>query len=227
MLDDIKLMAQQQEGKYAYPLLWGMARSLLSDENIKTIHQILKEQEEINVQLHANGELDDAYRYNGNDYYHRQDVVKIKKIAAVLLTWYMAVVSLLSTPSEAYTVGVADLVKCDNEYATTKLWTKKLSKAYAKLQMAYHYPEWNLSEYKALLKLWGKESGWNHLADNPHSSAFGIPQMLNLHPKTPAPAQIEQGLAYIQHRYDKPSVAWAHWRKHNWYQGETNERTVR
>ena len=129
----------------------------------------------------------------------------------------MAVVSLLTTPSEPYTIGVAELVKCDNEYATTKLWTKKLSKAYAKLQMAYHYPEWNLSEYKALLKLWGKESVWNHLADNPHSSAFGIPQMLNLHPKTPAPAQIEQGLAYIHHRYDKPSVAWAHWRKHNWY----------
>lgn len=144
-------------------------------------------------------------------------MVKIKKIAAVLVTWYMAVVSLLTTPSEAYTIGVADLVKCDNEYATKKLWTSKLSKAYAKLQMAYHYPEWNLSEYKALLKLWGKESAWNHLADNPHSSAFGIPQMLGLDPKTPAPAQIEQGLAYISHRYDKPSVAWAHWRKHNWY----------
>ena len=144
-------------------------------------------------------------------------MVKIKKIAAVLVTWYMAVLSLLSTPSEAYTVGVADLVKCDNEYATKKLWTSKLSKAYAKLQMAYHYPEWNNSEYKALLKLWGKESGWNHLADNPHSSAFGIAQMLGLSPKTPAPAQIEQGLAYIHHRYDKPSVAWAHWRKHNWY----------
>jgi hypothetical protein len=45
MLDEIKVMAQQQEGKYAYPLLWGMARSLLSDSGIKTIHEILKEQE--------------------------------------------------------------------------------------------------------------------------------------------------------------------------------------
>jgi hypothetical protein len=161
--------------------------------------------------------LDDADRYNRHDYNHHKDVVKIKKIASVVLTWYMAVVSLLTTPSEPYTIGVAELVKCDNEYATTKLWTKKLSKSYAKLQMAYHYPEWNNSEYKALLKLWGKESGWNHLADNPHSSAYGIAQMLNLNPKTPAPAQIEQGLAYIQHRYEKPSVAWAHWRKHNWY----------
>lgn len=48
MLDEIKLMAQQQEGKYAYPLLWGMAKGLLPDSGIKTIHEILKEQE-VNV----------------------------------------------------------------------------------------------------------------------------------------------------------------------------------
>lgn len=49
MLDDIKLMAEKEHKQYAYACLWGMARSLLSDSNIKTIHQILKEHEEINV----------------------------------------------------------------------------------------------------------------------------------------------------------------------------------
>jgi hypothetical protein len=79
------------------------------------------------------------------------------------------------------------------------------------------YPEWNLSEHRALMKLWGKESACNPAADNPNSSAFGIPQLLNLDPSTPAPLQIERGLAYIQHRYEKPSVAWSHWRSNGWY----------
>jgi hypothetical protein len=96
-------------------------------------------------------------------------------------------------------------------------WTPRALKLYAKQFMKMAYPEWNLSEHHALMKLWGKESAWNHKAQNPTSSAFGIPQLLNLDPSTPAPQQIERGLAYIQHRYDKPSVAWSHWRSNGWY----------
>ena len=83
--------------------------------------------------------------------------------------------------------------------------------------MKMQYPEWNLSEYHALKKLWGKESAWNHKADNPTSTAFGVPQLLKLDPDTPAPLQVERGLAYIKHRYEKPSVAWSHWRSNGWY----------
>lgn len=96
-------------------------------------------------------------------------------------------------------------------------WTPRALKLYAKQFMRMAYPDWNLSEHRALMKLWGKESAWNPAADNPNSSAFGIPQLLNLDPATPAPLQIERGLAYIQHRYDKPSVAWSHWRSNGWY----------
>ena len=96
-------------------------------------------------------------------------------------------------------------------------WTKSLSKYYAKALISAQYEEWGISEFRALKKLWGKESAWDHTADNPKSSAFGIPQILGLAPTTPAPEQIARGLAYIQHRYGKPSVAWAHWRKHGWY----------
>jgi len=92
-----------------------------------------------------------------------------------------------------------------------------MSKAYARSYILTQYPSWNLSEYRALLKLWGKESGWSHTADNPRSTAYGIAQVLNTKKNTPAPLQIERGLEYIKHRYEKPSVAWAHWRKHNWY----------
>ena len=98
-----------------------------------------------------------------------------------------------------------------------KIWTKQLIKNYAASYMKWQFPAWNRSEYKALLKLWGKESAWNPYADNPHSSAYGVAQVLNTEPGTPAPLQVERGLAYIVHRYEKPSVAWAHHRKHGWY----------
>ncbi len=140
----------------------------------------------------------------------------MKKIMAVVTAWYLTFTSFWHIPSNAYVVATADKV-CENPTYAKLIWTKALSKAYAKIQMDSFYPEWNTSEYKALIKLWGKESAWNHKAKNPKSTAFGIPQLLNLDPATPAPLQIERGLAYIKHRYDKPSIAWAHWRTYGWY----------
>ena len=73
--------------------------------------------------------------------------------------------------------------------------------------------------------LWIRESGWNHLADNPTSSAYGIPQSLpgskmavvgrdwRTNPET----QIRWGLAYIAARYGTPERAWAHSERFNWY----------
>ena len=140
----------------------------------------------------------------------------MKKILSVITVWYLTFLSILHIPSDAYVVATADKVCNDSSYGKI-IWTKALSKAYAKIQMNTFYPEWNASEYKALIKLWSKESAWNHEARNKTSSAFGIPQLLNLDPATPAPLQIERGLAYIKHRYDKPSIAWAHWRSYGWY----------
>jgi hypothetical protein len=92
-----------------------------------------------------------------------------------------------------------------------------MSKTYARGYIALEYPQWGRSEWSALKKLWGKESAWNHKAANPKSTAYGVAQVLKTKPGTPAPLQIEKGLAYIEHRYDKPSIAWSHWRKHGWY----------
>ena len=69
----------------------------------------------------------------------------------------------------------------------------------------------NNTEYSCLKKLWGKESAWNHLADNPKSSAFGIPQILGLKTKDPY-KQVDLGLKYIKHRYSTPCKAWAFWK---------------
>jgi hypothetical protein len=75
---------------------------------------------------------------------------------------------------------------------------------------------WNVIEFKCLSQLWGKESGWNYKADNPTSSAYGIAQMLKEKAKHPKP-QIDKGLRYIKHRYDKPCNAWKYWQRHKWY----------
>lgn len=87
-------------------------------------------------------------------------------------------------------------------------------KAYAALKMKEY--GWDKEELGCLKKLWGKESAWNHLADNPNSSAFGIAQMLGEKSDDPF-IQIRNGLRYIEHRYDKPCNAWKYWRSHNWY----------
>ena len=84
---------------------------------------------------------------------------------------------------------------------------------------------WGASQFECLNKLWERESNWRHTADNPKSSAYGIPQALpgskmasegsdwETNPKT----QIRWGLRYIDQRYSNPCNAWQHFTKKNWY----------
>lgn len=73
--------------------------------------------------------------------------------------------------------------------------------------------------------LWTRESGWNHLADNPTSSAYGIPQSLpgtkmavaGSDWQTNPATQIRWGLAYIAARYGNAQKAWAHSERVGWY----------
>jgi hypothetical protein len=73
-------------------------------------------------------------------------------------------------------------------------------------------------QFSCLDSLWTKESGWNVSADNPSSSAYGIPQALPGSKMSSAGAdwatnpvtQIRWGLGYIQDRYGSPCGAWAH-----------------
>jgi hypothetical protein len=144
----------------------------------------------------------------------------MKKKLATLLSWLLTLSS-VAFPTQSWANAVKNKW-IDGDGSVQKhrkeiRWTKSLSKYYAKALISAQYETWDRSEYRALLKLWGKESAWDHTADNPKSTAYGIPQLLGLKPNTPAPEQIARGLAYIQHRYGKPSVAWAHWRKHKWY----------
>jgi hypothetical protein len=72
-------------------------------------------------------------------------------------------------------------------------------------------------EWKSLYKLWDRESRWDYQADNPRSSAYGIPQMLTMPEDTPMTRQIDLGLKYIKHRYGSPSRALAFHNANGWY----------
>jgi hypothetical protein len=84
---------------------------------------------------------------------------------------------------------------------------------------------WSEGQFGCLDSLWTKESGWRWNADNPTSSAYGIPQSLpgskmssvagdwETNPVT----QISWGLAYISNRYGTPCSAWGHSQAFNWY----------
>ena len=61
-------------------------------------------------------------------------------------------------------------------------------------------------EYRCLELLWDKESRWNPRADNPKSTAYGIPQLLKLKAKDPY-IQIDLGLKYIKARHSTPCKA--------------------
>lgn len=87
---------------------------------------------------------------------------------------------------------------------------------------------WTGRQWTALKSLWDRESGWNPLADNPTSTAFGIPQFLastakayGVYGSTDPTRQIIAGMRYISDRYGNPVNALAAWsaRSPHWYGG--------
>ena len=88
------------------------------------------------------------------------------------------------------------------------------SKTYPEIAILKIYTHQRLGDLKQLNcvdKLWMKESKWNAKANNKHSTAFGIPQILDLKEKDPY-RQIDAGLKYIRYRYQTPCKAWAFWK---------------
>jgi hypothetical protein len=97
------------------------------------------------------------------------------------------------------------------------------SRSFARSQMSKF--GWDGKQFFCLEELWERESNWKHTADNPKSSAYGIPQALPgskmasegsdwaTNPET----QVRWGLKYISERYGNPCLAWNHFEKKNWY----------
>jgi hypothetical protein len=80
------------------------------------------------------------------------------------------------------------------------------------------------SEFSCLENLWGKESKWNPNAQNPNSTAYGIPQFLDstwagtgIAKTSDGYRQIDAGLIYIEQAYGSPCAAWGHSQSTGWY----------
>lgn len=98
------------------------------------------------------------------------------------------------------------------------------SRSYARSKALSKYG-WGKKQFKCLNSIWNAESNWRHNADNPNSSAYGIPQALPGKKmaiiaddwKTNPQTQIKWGLKYIDERYGSPCEAWDFWQRNGWY----------
>lgn len=77
-------------------------------------------------------------------------------------------------------------------------------------------------EFSCIYQIFQRESGWNHLARNRSSGAYGIPQALPGSKMGPGwesdPAvQIRWGIGYMVNRYGSPCKAQAFWNVNHWY----------
>lgn len=87
--------------------------------------------------------------------------------------------------------------------AATAQESKELFKLYTHTQLL------SAKQYYCIEKLWDRESHWDPTANNPKSTAYGIPQLLHLKETNPF-KQIDRGLSYIKARYGTPCKAYAH-----------------
>jgi flagellar biosynthesis GTPase FlhF len=112
------------------------------------------------------------------------------------------------------------------ERASRDAERKKLEgtpKEIAKNLLADH--GWGESQFSCLDSLWTKESRWSVSADNPTSTAYGIPQALPGNRmaaygkdwRTNPVVQIKWGLDYIENRHGSPCGAWSHSKAKGWY----------
>lgn len=113
----------------------------------------------------------------------------------------------------------------DSGTAVTK--TEDLSTADPKALARALMPQYGIStsEFDCLDNIWSQESGWNVHADNPSSSAYGIPQALpgsKMSSAGPnwennAETQVRWGLGYIKDRYGSACSAWSFKQGAGWY----------
>lgn len=118
---------------------------------------------------------------------------EIKQYLSIGTSLMLSFASLIGIPVKAHALSNQPEIEPKKEVKLViHVWNKFTLKAYTKAYIKETYPTWGRSEWSALGKLWGKESAWNHLADNPHSSAFGVAQVLNTDPKT-SPSTSREG----------------------------------
>lgn len=100
-------------------------------------------------------------------------------------------------------VLLAGLLLFSNMPASQAISTQRDKENY---KLYAHIKLLNAKQYRCLEILWNKESRWDPRADNPKSSAYGIPQLLKMKELDPF-KQIDLGLKYISKRHSTPCKA--------------------
>ena len=127
---------------------------------------------------------------------------------------------------EVVVVGTGDPVTLRNAEIAAGINVETIAdaKKFTELYIAQTYG-WDNQQYVCIENLWEKESNWRVTADNPISSAYGIPQALpgsrmaeiaddwRTNPVT----QIKWGAQYIEKRYGTPCVAYNKALNVGWY----------
>ena len=137
--------------------------------------------------------------------------------------WIMALVVFVGTLPHAVgamflraQISITEMEPCNKSLVLISIsQMKKMAKEIARGKVLATYK--SNYEWKSLFVLWDRESRWDYTADNPRSSAYGIPQILNMPKDTPMVKQIDLGLKYIKHRYGTPSKALAFHNANGWY----------
>jgi hypothetical protein len=110
-------------------------------------------------------------------------------------------------------VLLAGLLLFSNMPASQAISTQRDKENY---KLYAHIKLLNAKQYRCLEILWMRESKWDPRADNPKSSAYGIPQLLKLKVHDPF-VQIDLGLKYIAHKHRTPCKALAFHNERGWY----------
>ena len=108
--------------------------------------------------------------------------------------------------------------------ATPKGGTRAQNKELGR-QLALQLYGWGGDQFTCYDNIIMRESLWDQYADNPNSSAYGIPQALpgkrmaseGADWRTNPATQIKWGLKYVKERYGTPCRAWSFKRANGWY----------
>lgn len=134
-----------------------------------------------------------------------------------LLAIFILVIALVSFPINK-TVDVEINISKHHEPVVRTKATMEEKRANKK--MAINFARvgygWDTNQQNCIVKLFTQESRFDHYADNPKSTAYGIGQVLGEKSNDPA-TQILRAYRYIQHRYGTPCSAYNHHVRRNWY----------
>lgn len=133
--------------------------------------------------------------------------------------WTSVAILMIATTPHAVGASLPTEAKVKDEMCLViqpSMWKMKIiAKEEGKKQAL---EEWHSQyQWNALYTLWMRESKWDYRADNKDSTAYGIPQILDMPTDTSIIEQIQLGIKYIKARYGSPSAALSFHNRNGWY----------